>query len=58
MTEDVNRYRFAGGKYEPVTYDLAFFKGNYQYVADCYKNWAMLLIVTKIGHRISKVLGI
>ena len=40
MTENIDRYRLAGGKYEPVTYDLAFFKGNYQYVADCYKNWA------------------
>ena len=40
MTENIDRYRLAGGKYEPVTYDLAFFKENYQYVADCYKNWA------------------
>ncbi len=39
MTENTDRYRLVDGKYEPVTYDLAFFKGNYQYVADCYKNW-------------------
>ena len=39
MTENTDRYRLVDGKYEPVTYDLAFFKENYQYVAECYKNW-------------------
>ena len=37
---DINRYRLLGGKYEPITYTLCFFRGDYTYVAECFKKWA------------------
>ena len=44
MVEDVNRYRLAGGRYEPTTYNLVFFRGDYRRVATYYQDWAKNII--------------
>lgn len=44
MVEDVNRYRLAGGRYEPTTYNLVFFRGDYHRIATYYQDWAKNII--------------